>query len=145
MDPARHARALEPVVATPIGHVESDLVERTDAPRQPDDGAPPAWLVLDATLRPAVDGLAPGDEVVVVTWLHMAARDILVVHPRGDEDTPLTGVFATRSPDRPNPIGLHRVTVTEITTDGGTPRIRVDHLEAVHGTPILDLKPARGC
>ena len=143
---------MHPTVATPIGpigpirpigHVESTLVDRTDAPRQPDLGAPPAWLVLVPGMAAGMAGLAPGDEVVVLTWLHEAARDVLEVHPGGDTSRPLRGVFATRSPDRPNPIGLHTVTITELATDGDVPRIRVDHLEAIDGTPVLDIKPVR--
>jgi tRNA-Thr(GGU) m(6)t(6)A37 methyltransferase TsaA len=124
----------------PIGWVDSPLPDRNAAPRQPDENAPPAVLVLDDSVRPAVDGLRVGDRIVVLTWLHVAERDTLVTRPRNDEGAPLTGVFATRSPDRPNPIGLHDVVVTRI--DGS--RIHVDGLEAIDGTPILDVKPVLG-
>jgi tRNA-Thr(GGU) m(6)t(6)A37 methyltransferase TsaA len=120
-----------------IGHVESTLTDRSAAPRQPDEGAPEAWLVLEDRYAAALDGLAPGDALVLVTWLDRADRDTLTVHPRGEVTRPPAGVFATRSPDRPNPIGLHDVEVVEIV---GT-RVRVRHLEAIDGTPVLDLKP----
>jgi tRNA-Thr(GGU) m(6)t(6)A37 methyltransferase TsaA len=134
---------MQPAVAPPIGHVESDLVDRTDAPRQPGAEAPSAWLVLSPDVAAGLVGLAVGDEIVVLTWLHLAARDVLEVHPRGRTELPVRGVFATRSPDRPNPIGLHRVIITELATDGETPRLGVDHLEAIDGTPVLDIKPVR--
>ncbi len=120
-----------------IGHVASSLRDRDGAPKQPDEGAPEAWLVLDPGLVDACADLAAGDELVVVTWLHEAARDVLVVHPRSDPARAPTGVFSTRSPARPNPLGLHTVRVLEV--DG--PRVRVDALEAVDGTPVVDLKP----
>jgi tRNA-Thr(GGU) m(6)t(6)A37 methyltransferase TsaA len=120
-----------------IGWVESPLIDLASAPRQPDEGAPGAWLVFEPTVAEALRGLHAGDEIVVVTWLHRAHRDVLSVHPRGDSARPAAGVFSTRSPHRPNPIGLHAAVVTDI--DGR--RIRVSHLEAVDGTPILDLKP----
>jgi tRNA-Thr(GGU) m(6)t(6)A37 methyltransferase TsaA len=124
--------------ATPIGHVESPLTDRGAAPKQGFEGGPEAWLVLDTAVADAVDGLAPGDRVIVLTWLDQARRDVLRVHPRDDASNPQRGVFSTRSADRPNPIGLHEVEVLEI--DGA--RIRVSDLEAVDGTPVLDLKPA---
>jgi tRNA-Thr(GGU) m(6)t(6)A37 methyltransferase TsaA len=129
----------KPIVITPIGLVRSALRDRLDAPRQAFEGAPEAILEIDPILLPAVHRVTPGTEVIVVTWLHEADRSVLQVHPRDDERIPLTGVFATRSPDRPNPIGLHRVTVTHI--EQGT-RVHVDALEAIDGTPILDLKIA---
>ena len=122
-----------------IGHVESALADLSAAPKQADEGAPDAWLVLDPALAPAAADLRAGDELVVVTWLHAADRDVLVVHPRSDPNRSPTGVFSTRSPARPNPLGLHTVRVLEIV--GGT-RIHVDALEAVDGTPVVDLKPA---
>ncbi|WP_018334008.1 tRNA (N6-threonylcarbamoyladenosine(37)-N6)-methyltransferase TrmO [Actinomycetospora chiangmaiensis] len=122
----------------PIGHVESALTDRGAAPKQADEGAPDAWLVLDPALAPAAADLAAGDELVVVTWLHEADRGVLVVHPRGDPARPPTGVFSTRSPARPNPVGLHTVRV--LGRDGT--RIHVDALEAVDGTPLIDLKRA---
>ena len=121
----------------PVGHVESTLTDRSTAPRQPDEGAPDAWLVLDEEYVEALAGVAPGAELVVLTWLDRADRGVLSVHPRGERDRPITGVFATRSPDRPNPIGLHDVRVVEVR---GT-RVHVEQLEALDGTPILDLKP----
>jgi len=121
----------------PIGRVESALVDPADAPKQGDEGAPDAWLVIDPRCAEGLHGLQVGDEVVVLSWLHRAQRDVLTVHPRGDPANPLQGVFNTRSPDRPNPIGLHRVRILVIQ---GT-RILVSDLEAVDQTPIIDLKP----
>lgn len=124
----------------PIGVVVSTLTSLDGAPKQADEGAPEAWLVLHESVRPAVADVAVGDELVVLTWLHAADRDVLAVRPRGDPDRPLTGVFSTRSPARPNPIGLHPVRVLEV--DGLA--IRVDALEALDGTPIVDLKSDLG-
>lgn len=121
----------------PIGHVESTLQDRASAPPQPDEGAPDAWLVFDDRYVAALDGLAPGADVLLLTWLDRADRDTLAVHPRGDAARAVTGVFATRSPDRPNPIGLHTVRI--LATAG--PRVHVRNLEALDGTPILDVKP----
>ncbi|MCH0566683.1 MULTISPECIES: tRNA (N6-threonylcarbamoyladenosine(37)-N6)-methyltransferase TrmO [unclassified Streptomyces] len=121
----------------PIGRVESPLTGRAAAPRQPGEGAPEAWLVFDDRYAPALDGLAAGTDVLVPTWLDRADRDTLTVHPRGDADRPLTGVLATRAPDRPNPIGLHTVHVLDI---AGT-RVHVRSLEALDATPVLDVKP----
>ncbi|MCZ7588157.1 MAG: tRNA (N6-threonylcarbamoyladenosine(37)-N6)-methyltransferase TrmO [Gaiella sp.] len=122
----------------PVGRVESALTRREDAPRQGSEGAPAAWIVFEEDVGDAMRDLRPGDEVIVLTWLHEAARDVLLVHPRDDEAVPLTGVFSTRSPDRPNPIGLHPVEVLEV--DGL--RVRVGPLEAIDGTPVVDVKPA---
>jgi tRNA-Thr(GGU) m(6)t(6)A37 methyltransferase TsaA len=122
---------------TAIGRVESPLKDRASAPKQGDEGAPDAWLVFEPEVADALDGIAAGDEMLVLTWLDRAQRDVLRVRPRSDPANPLQGVFNTRSPDRPNPIGLHRVTVDEI---DGT-RMRVRGLEAIDGTPIVDLKP----
>jgi len=122
----------------PIGVVQSQLHRREDAPRQGDEGAPDAWLLLDPQWMEALDGITSGSEVVILTWLHLADRTRLKVRPRGEIHTPPTGVFATRSPDRPNPIGLHRVTVLEIDPQRG---LRVQPLEALDGTPVLDIKP----
>ena len=121
----------------PIGTVESPLTDRAAAPKQGDEGAPEAWLVFDEHVAEALDGLAAGDEVLLLTWLDRARRDVLRVRPRDDPARPLAGVFTTRSPDRPNPIGLHRVTVLEV--DGL--RVHVSGLEALDGTPVVDVKP----
>jgi tRNA-Thr(GGU) m(6)t(6)A37 methyltransferase TsaA len=120
----------------PIGRVESPLTDRAQAPRQGDEGAPPAWIVFEPAVGEAIRDLRPGTEVLVLTWLDRAARDVLVTRPRDDPGSPLRGVFSTRSPDRPNPIGLHRVRV--IAVDGL--RAQVDHLEALDGTPVIDVK-----
>jgi tRNA-Thr(GGU) m(6)t(6)A37 methyltransferase TsaA len=123
-----------------IGRVRSDLRDLKEAPRQGSEGAPDAWIELDAAYAAALDGVAAGDALVLVTWLDRADRSVLQTHPRNDRSIPLAGVFATRSPDRPNPLGLHRVTVRSIE---GT-RLRVGPLEAIDGTPIVDLKPVLG-
>jgi tRNA-Thr(GGU) m(6)t(6)A37 methyltransferase TsaA len=122
---------------TPIGRVESPLADPASAPKQGDEGAPDAWLVLEPAVLEALDGIETGDEVIVLTWLDRARRDVLRVHPRGDASRAQQGVFSTRSPHRPNPIGLHRVEILSI--DGN--RVRVRHLEALDGTPIVDVKP----
>jgi tRNA-Thr(GGU) m(6)t(6)A37 methyltransferase TsaA len=122
----------------PIGRVESTLTDPAEAPKQGGEGAPDAWLVLEPDVLEALVGVAPGDRIIVLTWLDRARRDTLRVHPRDDAANPLRGVFGTRSADRPNPIGLHEVEVLAI--EGGG-RVRVGPLEAVDGTPILDLKP----
>lgn len=124
----------------PIGWVESPLVDRDTAPRQGDEGAPDAWLVLDAQLRAAIRDLQVGTAIIVLTWLDRARRDVLVVHPRGTRGKLMRGVFSTRSPDRPNPIGLHTVWIAAIEDT----RIRVRGLEALDKTPILDIKPLLG-
>ena len=124
----------------PIGWVQSPLTERDQAPRQADGGAPGAWLVLEPDMADAMADLEPGSEVILLTWLDRANRDVMRVHPRGDESRPLEGVFSTRSPDRPNPIGLHTVRIVAIE---GT-SIEVRNLEALDKTPILDLKPVLG-
>lgn len=133
----RGLRLLAAYTLRPIGHVESPLTDRAAAPRQPDEGAPDAWLVFEDRYAPALDGLTPGTDVLLLTWLDRADRDTLSVRPRGDTDRPLTGVFATRAPDRPNPIGLHTVRILAI---AGT-RVHVRNLEALDSTPILDVKP----
>jgi len=125
------------VVIFPIGWVESPLVERETAPKQGDEGCPDAWLVFKPAVREGLRDLKVGEEMLLLTWLDRARRDVLIVHPRGDPNRPSTGVFRTRSPDRPNPIGVHRVKVLAI--DGL--RVQVGNLEAVDGTPIIDLKP----
>jgi tRNA-Thr(GGU) m(6)t(6)A37 methyltransferase TsaA len=124
----------------PIGRVESALTDRERAPRQADEGAPEAWLVFDDEVVDGLRDLRPADELLLLTWLDRARRDVLRVHPRSDPSRPLQGVFSTRSPDRPNPIGLHRVRITAV--EGA--RVRVESLEALDGTPILDLKPVLG-
>jgi tRNA-Thr(GGU) m(6)t(6)A37 methyltransferase TsaA len=121
----------------PIGWVESPLVDVAQASSQGDEGSPHAWLVFNDAVGEGLDGLSPGTDIIVLTWLDRARRDVLRLHPRWDPAVPETGVFNTRSPDRPNPIGLHRVEVLSI--EGM--RIRVRNLEAVNGTPVLDVKP----
>ena len=121
----------------PIGVVESSLTDRADAPRQGHEGAPDAWLAIDPAVAAALDGIRPGDRVIVLTWLDRADRTVLRVHPRDDPTNPERGVFSTRSADRPNPIGLHQVRVVAI--EGN--RLRVEDLEALDGTPIVDVKP----
>jgi tRNA-Thr(GGU) m(6)t(6)A37 methyltransferase TsaA len=119
-----------------IGHLRSTLQSLADAPRQGVEGAPDAWIEVHPAYARALDGILPNDEIIVITWLHLADRTILEVHPRDDTANPLTGVFATRSPHRPNPVGLHRVTVRGI--DGA--RLRVGPIEAIDGTPVIDIK-----
>ena len=121
----------------PVGLVESGLTRREDAPMQGSEGAPEAWILFEEDVRDAMRDLREGDEVILLTWLHEADRDVRLVHPRDDTSIPQTGVFSTRSPDRPNPIGLHRVAVDAV--DGL--RIRVRPLEAIDGTPVVDVKP----
>jgi tRNA-Thr(GGU) m(6)t(6)A37 methyltransferase TsaA len=121
----------------PIGVIESVLKARSAAPRQGSEGAPDAWIEVHPWAAEALHGLDAGDEVIVITWFHQASRDVFKVHPRDDERNPLTGVFATRSPDRPNPLGLHPVTVRAI--DGN--RLLVGPIEAIDGTPVVDIKP----
>ena len=123
-----------------IGTVESPLTDAATAPKQGDEGAPEAWIAFAPEVAEALGGIAAGDDVLLLTWLDRADRGVLRVHPRGDLGRPATGVFATRSPDRPNPIGLHRVTVLEV---AGT-RWRVRDLEALDGTPVVDVKPVLG-
>jgi tRNA-Thr(GGU) m(6)t(6)A37 methyltransferase TsaA len=121
----------------PIGHIRSTLRSLKEAPRQGSEGAPDAWLEVDPSFERGLRGVAVGDQVIVVTWLHRADREVLEVHPRDNPEIPLAGVFATRSSDRPNPLGLHRVTVREIS---GT-RLRIGPIEAIDGTLVVDLKP----
>ena len=122
---------------TAIGHVQSPLTDPATAPKQGDEGAPEATLVFDPRVRAGLDGLRAGDEIIVLTWLHRADREVLRVHPRSDPANPIQGVFNTRSPARPNPIGLHPVRIVAIEDL----RIRVRDLEALDGTPIIDVKP----
>lgn len=127
----------KPIEFHPIGAIESPLTDMQAAPRQGDEGAPHAWLVLDPSLSEGLDGLEPGDRIIVLTFLDRADRRVLHTHPRNDPERAQRGVFATRSPDRPNPIGLHDVTALVIDGD----RILVDQLDALDSTPILDIKP----
>jgi tRNA-Thr(GGU) m(6)t(6)A37 methyltransferase TsaA len=136
-----HARvdALEKYVVRSIGVVRSTLRARADAPNQAFEGAPGAQLDIHPAFQDGLHRIQIGDELIVLTWLHLADRDTLQTHPTGDVNIPLTGVFRTRSPDRPNPIGVHRVTVTALESPT---RLRVAALEAIDGTPIVDLKVA---
>ncbi len=124
-------------VLHPIGFIQSPLKDRAAAPMQGHEGAPDAWLEVNASVAEGLAGITAGSELIVITWFHQAQRDILKLHPRDDPNTPLTGVFATRSPDRPNPLGLHRVTVREVHGN----RLRVGPIEAIDGTPVVDIKP----
>jgi tRNA-Thr(GGU) m(6)t(6)A37 methyltransferase TsaA len=121
----------------PIGKVSSSLATLDAAPRQADEGAPEAWLVFEPAAVEGLRNVRPGDDLILITWLDRARRDVLSVHPRGDVSRPPEGVFSTRSPHRPNPLGLHEVTVTAV--EGA--RVRVRSLEAIDGTPIVDVKP----
>jgi tRNA-Thr(GGU) m(6)t(6)A37 methyltransferase TsaA len=121
----------------PIGVIRSPLVDRHAAPKQGREGAPDAWLEIDPQFSDALLGVTVGNEVILITWFHESNRDVLQVHPRRDKNRPLTGVFATRSPDRPNPLGLHRVTVREIALN----KLKVGPIEAIDGTPVVDIKP----
>lgn len=121
----------------PVGVIRSELRALDEAPKQGSEGAPDAWLEVRAWAAEGLQGLAAGDEIIVITWFHQAVREVLQVHPRSDPRNPLTGVFATRSPDRPNPLGLHPVTVRAI--DGN--RLRIGPIEAIDGTPVVDIKP----
>ncbi len=140
MDAQAHTEAAAQFTVRPIGRVRSPIKRREDAPRQGDEGAPEAWLDLEPEFARAARELRAGADVLVLTWLNLARRDVLAVHPRGDAGRPETGVFSTRSPDRPNPIGLHRVRIAQI--DGLS--LRVHDLEALDGTPVLDIKPVLG-
>lgn len=124
------------IVLHPIGVVRSDLTSREEAPRQGYEGAPDAWLDVDPAVADGLDGIGVGDELIVITWFHQSQRGTLKVHPGRNRNLPLTGVFGTRSPDRPNPLGLHRVTVREIS---GT-RLKIGPMEALDGTPVVDIK-----
>jgi len=122
---------------SPLGFLHSPLKSREEAPNQGSEGAPDAWLEVNETVAVGLEGIAVGDEVLLITWFHKAHRNVLKLHPRWDKTIPLTGVFATRSPDRPNPLGLHRVTGLAI--DGR--RVKVGPIEAIDGTPVVDIKP----
>ena len=130
------AQTRDQYVFRPVGRIRSTLSTLDEAPRQGSEGAPDAWLDVDPAYTEALLGLATGDDVIVITWLHRGNRDVLQVHPRGDLANPLSGVFATRSPHRPNPLGLHRVTIHEIAGLS----LRVGPIEAVDGTPVIDVK-----
>lgn len=132
-------KSKEPVQAVlrRIGVIRSSIKKRSESPMQGSEGAPDAWLEVDASLTEALDGIAAGDELIILTWLHEADRETLKVHPRSDPKRRLTGVFATRSPDRPNPIGLHPVKVREVNGS----RLRVGPIEVIDGTPVVDIKP----
>src|SRR5262245_34273789 len=121
----------------PIGYVRSELISAELAPKQGPEGAPEAWVEIEPGFAEALEGLVVGDEVILLTWFHLGRRDLLKVRPRGNTENPLTGIFATRAPHRPNPIGLHRVEIREL----GGRSLRVWPLEALDGTPVLDIKP----
>ncbi len=122
---------------TPVGFIRSSLKHRGDAPKQGTEGAPDAWLEVTPAVVEGLQGIVVGQNFILVTWFHQARRDVLKLHRRWDKNLPLTGVFATRSPDRPNPLGLHRVRVLEIAGD----KLKVGPLEAIDGTPVVDIKP----
>ena len=123
----------------PIGVIHSELTNREAAHFQGSEGSPDAWLEIKSAFAEGLEGIGVGDDIILITWFHKAHRDILKLHPRRDKSRPLMGVFSTRSPDRPNPLGLHRVTVRDIS---GT-RLRVGPIEAIDGTPVVDIKPVR--
>lgn len=125
----------------PIGIIESTIKTRREAPKQGSEGAPDVWIVVNPTVIECLDGLAVGDDLVVITWLHEARREVMKVHPRWDPQRRLTGVFATRSPDRPNPLGLHQVRLYEISEN----RLRIGPIEVIDGTPVVDIKPVLPC
>ncbi|MGD9208245.1 MAG: tRNA (N6-threonylcarbamoyladenosine(37)-N6)-methyltransferase TrmO [Syntrophobacterales bacterium] len=129
---------IDPYLLRPVGIVRSKLKRREDCPRQGREGAPDAWVEIDPAFVDGLDGITPGLEVILLTWFHKAERNVLKVHPRNNPENPLRGVFTTRSSDRPNPVGLHRVEVLEVDMQG---RLRVRPLEALDGTPVIDIKP----
>jgi len=133
----RHGQSAKSAQLRPIGVIRSSIKKRSEAPKQGSEGAPDAWLELSPLVAQGLDGLVVGDNIIVVTWLHQARRDVLKVHPRSDPRRPLTGVFTTRSPDRPNPLGLHPVTVREVAKN----RLRIGPIEVIDGTPVVDIKP----
>lgn len=130
-----------PAVLKPVGFIRSPIKKRSGAPKQGSEGAPAAWLDIESWAAAGLKGIAAGDELLVITWLHQSDRAVLQVHPRSDPRRALAGVFATRSPDRPNPLGLHPVTVREVAGD----RMLVEPIEAIDGTPVVDIKPALIC
>jgi tRNA-Thr(GGU) m(6)t(6)A37 methyltransferase TsaA len=121
----------------PIGVIRSELASREEAPNQGYEGSPDAWLEISSAFAGGLEGIGVGDDIILITWFHKGHRNILKLHPRRDTNRPLTGVFSTRSPDRPNPLGLHRVTVREISGN----RLRVGPIETIDGTPVVDIKP----
>jgi tRNA-Thr(GGU) m(6)t(6)A37 methyltransferase TsaA len=121
----------------PIGFIQSSLQNREDAPKQGSEGAPDAWLEVKPEFADALEGITAGDELIVISWFHKSNRETLKVHPRGNQNNPLTGVFATRSPDRPNPLGLHPVIVRKISGN----HLLIGPIETIDGTPIIDIKP----
>jgi tRNA-Thr(GGU) m(6)t(6)A37 methyltransferase TsaA len=123
-------------ILEPVGVIHSELTSREAAPRQGNEGAPDAWLEVNISVADGLAGLAVGNQIIVITWFHKSQRDVLKVYPRNDMNNPLTGVFATRSPDRPNPLGLHRVTIREIVGN----KLKVGPIEAIDGTPVVDIK-----
>ena len=125
----------------PIGTIRSRIKNRKGAPKQGSEGAPDAWLEVNSFVARGFEGISEADELFVVTWLHQARRDVLQVHPRSHPHRALTGVFATRSPDRPNPLGLHRVTVRKV----GKKWLRIGPIEVIDGTPVVDIKPVLSC
>lgn len=129
---------IDPYLLRPVGFVRSKLKRREDCPKQGYEGAPDAWVKIEPAFAEGLDGITPDCEIVLITWFHKATRNVLKVHPRNDPKKPIRGVFATRSPDRPNPVGLHRVEVLQIDEQGW---LRVRPLEALDGTPIIDIKP----
>jgi len=129
-------KTLRPMLR-PIGVIRSTIKERSQAPMQGSEGAPDVWLEVNSAAAPGLERLQVGNEIIVLTWLHRAKRDVLKVYPRSKRRLGLHGVFATRSPDRPNPIGLHRVTIREIAAN----KLRIGPMEAIDGTPVIDIKP----
>jgi tRNA-Thr(GGU) m(6)t(6)A37 methyltransferase TsaA len=125
----------------PIAIIRSTIKNRKEAPKQGSEGAPDAWLETNSFAARGFEGISAGDELFIVTWLHHGRRDVLKVHPRSDPQRKLTGVFATRSPDRPNPLGLHRVTVQKVEKK----RLRIGPIEVIDGTPVVDVKPVLSC
>lgn len=121
----------------PIGVIRSELTSRDAAPRQGSEGAPSAWVEVNPAVAEGIEGISVGSEIILITWFHKAHRNTLRLHPRRDRSRPMTGVFSTRSPDRPNPLGLHRVAVLEIAGN----KIKVKPIEAIDGTPVVDIKP----
>jgi len=128
---------MKPFSLQPIGVIRSEIKKRKDAPMFYNEGAPNAFLEIEPAYTSGLDRMRVGDEIIVITWLHQADRDVLKVHPRGNKSNPLTGVFLTRSPDRPNPLGLHRVKVLEIAKSG----LHIGPIEVIDGTPVVDIKP----